>query len=74
MENSNKNNSPKWLALINIPMQMGIIIYLFYRLGFWLDDNYASKSVYYYKLLTLIGVFVSLYNVYRQVAELGKNQ
>lgn len=76
MENQNKtkNNSTKWLALINIPAQMGIIIYLFYRLGFWLDENYASKSVYYFKLLTIIGVFIALYNVYRQVTELGKNQ
>lgn len=72
--NQNKNNYKKWFGLINIPAQMGIIIFLFYKLGFWLDANYASKNVYYYKIFTLIGVFLALYNVYRQVTELGKNQ
>lgn len=73
-QNQNKNNYKKWLGLINIPVQMGIIIYLFYKLGFWLDENYVSQKVYFFKIFTLIGVFIALYNVYRQVSELGKNQ
>ncbi len=73
-QNQNKNNYKKWLGLINIPVQMGIIIYLFYKLGFWLDENYINQKVYYFKIFTLIGVFIALYNVYRQVTELGKNQ
>jgi ATP synthase protein I len=73
-QNQNKNNYKKWLGLINIPVQMGIIIYLSYKLGFWLDENYVSQKVYYFKIFTLIGVFIALYNVYRQVSELGKNQ
>ncbi len=73
-QNQNKNNYTKWLGLINIPAQMGVIIYLFYKLGFWLDENYVSTKVYYFKIFTIIGVFISLYNVYRQVSELGKNQ
>jgi ATP synthase protein I len=73
------NNSPKkdtaikWLALINIPIQMGIVIFLFFKLGEWLDTNYTHSKIYYYKLLTIIGVFVALYNVYRQVNQIGKN-
>lgn len=76
MENQNqsKNNYTKWLGLINIPVQMGVIIYLFYKLGFWLDENYVNTKVYYFKIFTIIGVFISLYNVYQQVSELGKNQ
>lgn len=70
----NKSNYNKWLSLINIPFQMGIIIYLFYKLGFWLDANYSHPKIYYYKTLTIIGVFIALYNVYRQVTEIGKNQ
>ncbi|MFM9988864.1 AtpZ/AtpI family protein [Flavobacterium sp.] len=75
MENNNqeKKNSTKWLSLINIPIQMGAIIYLFYRLGFWLDANYKNDEICYYKVLTLVGVFLALYNVYRQVNEMGKN-
>ncbi|MEO8234815.1 MAG: AtpZ/AtpI family protein [Flavobacterium sp.] len=74
MENNkqdNKNNI-KWLSLINIPIQMGAIIYLFYRLGFWLDKNYTNDKISYYKVITLIGVFLALYNVYRQVNEMDK--
>jgi ATP synthase protein I len=73
-----KNNSPKgynkWLALINIPIQMGVIIFFSYKLGFWLDSKYPNDRIYYYKLITILGVFIALYNVYRQVNEIGKNQ
>jgi ATP synthase protein I len=71
--NQEKKNYNKWLALINIPIQMGIIIYVFYKLGFWLDVNYSSEKVFYYKVFTLVGVFLALYNVYRQVNEMDKN-
>ncbi len=72
MEN---NKTPKqynkWLAFVNIPIQMGVIIYAFYWGGLWLDNNYPNDKIYYYKVLTLIGVFIALYNVYRQVNEIG---
>ena len=48
MENKdpNKKNANKWLALINIPIQMGAIIFLFSYLGDWLDENHPkSQSV-----------------------------
>lgn len=71
-----ENNKPpkgynKWLAFINIPIQMGVIIYAFYWIGLWLDENRPSEKVYYYKILTLVGVFIALYNVIRQVNEIG---
>lgn len=68
------NKYNKWLALINIPIQMGVIIYLFSYCGDWLDQNHPSPKVYYVKLLVIIGVFLALYNVYRQVNEINKNQ
>lgn len=72
--NESPKNYNKWLALINIPIQMGIIIFLFNKLGVWLDENYSSTKVYYYKVLTCVGVFLALYNVYRQVNQIEKNQ
>ncbi|MEO8254770.1 MAG: F0F1-ATPase subunit, partial [Flavobacterium sp.] len=33
--NENKKNNNKWLSLINIPIQMGVIIFLFSYLGNW---------------------------------------
>ena len=72
--NQNKKNATKWLGLINIPIQMGIIIFVFYKFGFWLDANFNNPKVYYFKVFTIIGVFLALYNVYKQVTEIGKNQ
>lgn len=68
------NRSPrnKWIALINIPIQMGAIIFLFSYLGNWLDENHPSPKVYYNKILIMVGVALALYNVFRQVNEINK--
>jgi hypothetical protein len=74
MDNNKNSNRPnKWLQLINIPIQMGVIIFLFSYLGTWLDENYPSPKVYYVKILVVVGVFLSLYNVMRQVNEINKS-
>jgi hypothetical protein len=72
MENPKKRNPNKWIALINIPIQMGVIIFLFSYLGSWIDDNYPSPKVYYNKIMIMVGVVLALYNVYRQVNEINK--
>ncbi len=69
----NKKRANKWLALINIPIQMGIIIFLFSYLGAWLDADYPSSKVYYNKIFIMIGVVLALYNVIRQVNEISKD-
>ena len=69
-----KKQASKWLALINIPIQMGIIIFLFSYLGNWLDENHPSPKVFYNKILVMVGVALALYNVYRQVNEINKSQ
>jgi hypothetical protein len=70
----NKKQASKWLALINIPIQMGVIIFLFAYGGNWLDENYPNPKVYYNKILVMVGVVLSLYNVIRQVNEINKSQ
>lgn len=70
----NKKNSTKWLALINIPIKMGVIIFLFSYLGDWLDENHPHPKFYYNKVLVLVGVFLALYNVIRQVNEINKDK
>ncbi|WP_367756359.1 AtpZ/AtpI family protein [Flavobacterium sp. WC2421] len=70
----NKKQASKWLALINIPIQMGVIIFLFAYSGNWLDENYPSPKVYYNKILVMVGVVLALYNVIRQVNEINKSQ
>jgi hypothetical protein len=74
MDKKPNNRQPtKWLALINIPIQMGAIIFLFAYLGDWLDENHPSPKVYYNKILVMVGVVLALYNVIRQVNEINKN-
>jgi hypothetical protein len=36
-----QKQSNKWIALINIPIQMGVIIF-FCLYGNWLDENYPN--------------------------------
>ncbi|AWG24587.1 AtpZ/AtpI family protein [Flavobacterium kingsejongi] len=76
MEENNPKKKPlnKWLGLINIPFQMGIIIYGFYYLGEWLDHKYPNENALYVKVSTLFGVCVALYNVIRQVNQLNKDK
>jgi hypothetical protein len=70
----NKNKRNKWIALINIPIQMGVIIFLFSYLGTWLDETHPSPTVYYNKILVMVGVGLALYNVIRQVNEINKTK
>jgi len=75
METNPNNKKPgKWLALINIPIQMGAIIFLFAYLGDWLDENHPNPKIYYNKIFVMIGVFLALYNVIRQVNEINKEK
>lgn len=71
MANNNKFN--KWLALINIPIQMGIVIFAFSYFGKWLDEKYKNPSNIYNTICVLTGVFLALYNVIRQVNQLNKD-
>lgn len=71
---SKKKPTNKWLALINIPFQMGLIIFGFSYLGSWLDEKYPNPEGYFLKGITLLGVFVALYNVIKQVNQLNKKK
>ena len=70
--NQDKKKRNKWIALINIPVQMGVVIFLFSWIGSWLDKKYENVENPNQMLFTLIGVFLALYNVIRQVNQLNK--
>ncbi len=61
----------KWIQLISIPAQMGVVIFLFAYLGQYLDEKYKSEN--YVKIFTVVGVFLAMYNVIRQVNQLNKD-
>jgi hypothetical protein len=52
---------------------MGIIIFLFSFFGKWLDEKYGNSTNIFTKTIILVGVFLALYNVIRQVNQLNKN-
>jgi len=51
---------------------MGVVIFLFSWIGSWLDKKYENVENPNQMLFTLIGVFLALYNVIRQVNQLNK--
>jgi hypothetical protein len=74
MENQQKKKTRnKWLALINIPIQMGVIIFLFSYLGTWLDVKFSNKHDVFVKTLTLVGVAIAFYNINRQLKDINKS-
>jgi hypothetical protein len=72
-QNPKKQNNNKWLALINIPIQMGAIIFLFSYFGNWLDDKYPNPDHIYVKIHTIVGVAIAFYNINRQLKEINKS-
>jgi F0F1-type ATP synthase assembly protein I len=53
---------------------MGVVIFLFSYLGQYLDEKYGNVNDPNTKIFTLIGVFLALYNIYRQVNQLSKEE
>jgi F0F1-type ATP synthase assembly protein I len=72
-QNPKKQTNNKWLALINIPIQMGAIIFLFSYFGNWLDEKYPNSHNIGVKIMTLIGVAIAFYNINRQLKEINKS-
>lgn len=68
-----KGSARKWLQLINIPVMMGLIVFLFAQGGIWLDKKYPNPDNNYVKILTLIGVAIAMYNVHRQLQAINKS-
>lgn len=72
-QNQKKRTNNKWLAFINIPIQMGTIIFLFSYLGNKLDEKYPNSHNVFVKILTLVGVAIAFYNINRQLKEINKS-
>ncbi|MFD1768390.1 AtpZ/AtpI family protein [Sphingobacterium suaedae] len=72
--NKGSDRKNKWLVFTSMPIQMGVTIYVFYRLGAWLDERYAVEGEWWMKGLTMLGVLVSMYQFIRQVNYLNKDE
>ena len=69
-----KPSGNKWLAFINIPIQMGVIVFAFAYGGKWLDLKYPNTHNIYVKVLTLVGVAIAFYNLNRQLKDINKSE
>jgi len=72
-DQSPKKKNNKWLSLINIPIQMGVIVFAFAYGGKWLDEKYPNEGNIYVKILVVVGVGIAIYNVNRQVQDINKS-
>jgi uncharacterized membrane protein YfcA len=69
-----KDDQRKYLHLINIAFQMGIIIAAGVFLGIWLDGKFPNKYSAFTIGVSLLGVFVALYQVYRGISDMNKDE
>lgn len=73
-DNKKDSKLNKWIVFTSMPFQMGITIYLFYRLGDWLDVKYSVEGGWWTKGLTMLGVVASLYQFIKQANRISKNE
>jgi len=74
MDSNNKKQANKWLVFMNIPFQMGLIIFLGVVLGQWLDEKFKIEGSVLTIVFSLLAVFVALYNVIRQVNKMSNDK
>jgi len=73
---SNKKPSAplnKYQVFINVAFQMGIIIAGGVFLGIWLDKKFPNEYSGFTIGISLLGVFIALYQVIRKVSQISKD-
>lgn len=73
MPNQKKEQPSKYLIFVNIAVQMGIIIGAGVFLGIWLDKKFPNDFSGFTIGISLLGVFIALYQVIRQVSRLSQD-
>lgn len=58
----------------SVGIQMGLLIYGGVYLGQYLDERYGFETPWMTILFALIGVFLGLFFVIREVIKMGKNK
>lgn len=73
MKNPEKKQLNKYVRFTTMALQMGLTIYLGSLLGGWLDYKLESDNQLYFKIVTLLAVFIAMFTVIRQVLDITKN-
>ncbi len=66
-----KKQPNKFLILTSMGLEMGITIYLFIKLGKWLDIKYPQDFKLFSMIGTILGVLISLYLVNKKLQKLN---
>ena len=68
---NNKHN--KWMALLTIPFQMGVVIFSGVFLGRYLDEKFSVAPLFIV-VLSLIAIGIALYHVINQIKSIQKEK
>lgn len=68
--NKRGNQLNPFLRFTTIGLQMGLTIYLGSELGKWLDVTYPNDNQIYYKVVSLLAIFLAMFSVIRQVLKM----
>jgi len=68
----NNNGLRKWAVFSGIAIQMGVTIGIGAFVGIKLDENFPNNYSAYTIIFSLLGVFISLYAVLKQVQNMNK--
>lgn len=68
-----KKPTNNWLKFSQIGIQMAVTITICAYLGVWLDQKYIQIAPLGVAGLSLFGVFIALYNVFKQVKNMQQD-
>lgn len=69
-----KDKKNIYLRFTSIGLQMGVVIAGFTYLGTYLDDNQHTKQPIWTICLSLLGVFASMYLIFKEVKNISKEE
>lgn len=67
MTKKTKKQLSPFIRFSSIAIQMALTIYLGSKLGEWLDTKFENENQLYFKIVTLLAVFIAMFSVIRQV-------
>ncbi len=80
METSSESNKSKkdknqntYLRFTSVAIQMGVIIGGFTYLGVFLDEKQSNKTPIWTIVLSLFGVVISMYLIFKEVQKMNKD-
>lgn len=74
MSDEGNKGLKNWAVFSGIAIQMGVTIGIGAFIGIKLDENYPNKYSAFTVIFSLLGVFISLYALIKQLQRLNKKE